>query len=78
MQHALKARVRNGRLVLDEPTDLPEGAEIDLVLADDDGDDMTPEDREELHEGLRRSIVEMLEGRLIDGKDVIAKLRART
>jgi hypothetical protein len=24
------ARVRNGRLVLDEPTDLPEGAELEL------------------------------------------------
>ena len=78
MQHALKARVRNGRLVLDEPTDLPEGAEVALVLADDDGDDMTPEEREELHKGLRRSIAEMREGRLIDGKEVIAKLRART
>jgi hypothetical protein len=25
-----RARVKNGRLTLDEPTDLPEGAEIDL------------------------------------------------
>jgi hypothetical protein len=30
MQH-LKAVVRNGRLVLDEPTDLPEGAEVALI-----------------------------------------------
>ena len=30
----LKAVVRNGRLVLDEPTDLPEGAEIALVAVD--------------------------------------------
>jgi hypothetical protein len=27
----LKAHVKNGRLVLDEPTDLPEGTEVDLV-----------------------------------------------
>jgi len=27
----LKAVVRNGRLVLDEPTDLPEGAEVALI-----------------------------------------------
>jgi hypothetical protein len=31
---SLKARVRNGRLVLDEATDLPEGTEIELVPAD--------------------------------------------
>jgi hypothetical protein len=29
----LKAQVRGGRLVLDEPSDLPEGSEVDLVLA---------------------------------------------
>ena len=27
----LKAHVKNGRLVLDEPTDLPEGEEVELV-----------------------------------------------
>ena len=31
----LKAHVKNGRLVLDEPTDLPEGKEIELVPLDD-------------------------------------------
>jgi hypothetical protein len=30
----LKPRVRHGRLVLDEATDLPEGTEVDLVPAD--------------------------------------------
>ena len=33
--HPLKAHVRNGRLVLDEPTDLPEGEVVELVLRDD-------------------------------------------
>jgi len=31
----LKARVKNGRLVLDEPTDLPEGDEVALVPLDE-------------------------------------------
>lgn len=35
----LRARVRNGRLVLDEPTELPEGAVVDLVV-DDETDDL--------------------------------------
>jgi hypothetical protein len=36
---SLRARVEKGRLVLDEPTTLPEGTVIDLV-ADDEGDDL--------------------------------------
>lgn len=28
---SVRGRVRNGRLVVDEPTDLPEGAEVELV-----------------------------------------------
>jgi hypothetical protein len=34
---SMKARVRNGRLVLDEPTELPEGTEVTLSITDDDG-----------------------------------------
>ena len=34
----LRARVEKGRLVLDEPTTLPDGTVIDLVV-DDEGDD---------------------------------------
>lgn len=33
--HALKAHVQNGRLVLDEPTDLPEGEVVELVPLDE-------------------------------------------
>jgi hypothetical protein len=32
MMHTLKARVRRGRLLLDEPTRLPEGSEVSLIL----------------------------------------------
>ncbi len=35
----LRARVQNGRLVVDEPTALPEGTVLDLVV-DDEGDDL--------------------------------------
>ena len=44
--HALKTRVENGRIKLDEPTNLPNGTELylvpagqieDVVLLDDDG-----------------------------------------
>lgn len=39
MTLTLKAQVRGGRLVLDEPTELPEGSEVELVLVDE-GDDL--------------------------------------
>ena len=33
---ALKVQVKEGRIVVNEPTDLPDGAEIDVVVIDDD------------------------------------------
>ena len=50
----LRARVENGRLVLDEPTTLPEGTVIDLV-ADDEGDTLSDEERRALHAALSAS-----------------------
>lgn len=75
MQQPLRARVRNGRLVLDEPTDLPEGEEVELVLADADG--MDDDERAALHESLAISLDQMKKGQLIDGDEVLARLRAR-
>ena len=59
----LKAHVRNGRLVLDSATDLPDGTEVCLVPADwwDDHDD---ESRRRLEESLARSESDVQEGRL--------------
>ncbi|MGH9734044.1 MAG: hypothetical protein ACRD8A_05600 [Candidatus Acidiferrales bacterium] len=45
----LRARVENGRIVLDEPTTLPDGTIIQLV-ADDEGDDLTDAERRALHQ----------------------------
>jgi hypothetical protein len=48
---SLKARVHNGRLVLDEPTDLPEG---EVVYSQPvDADDMSDEERDALHDSIR-------------------------
>jgi hypothetical protein len=72
--HPLKAHVHNGRLVLDEPTDLPEGEIVFLVPAE--GDDMDEEERAALHESLRESIQQMNQGQLIDADKALAELRA--
>ena len=74
MQQALKARVKNGRLVLDEPTNLPEGAEIELVPADDE-DDLDDAERAELHQAIEEGLADMKAGRTVDAKEAIARLR---
>ena len=75
----LKAQVRNGRLVLDEPTDLPEGEIVELVPLNDilsmEGDDLDDEERAELNRDLEASFVEEEAGQLIDAADAIADLR---
>jgi hypothetical protein len=72
---ALKAHVRGGRLVLDEPTDLPEGAEVELTVIEDD--DFDPEERARLDAALERSMAQARAGQLVDGDAVIGKLLAR-
>ncbi|WP_224371409.1 hypothetical protein [Hyalangium versicolor] len=72
----LKAEVRNGRLVLDVPTELPEGTTLELVAADG-GDELSEEERLALHESLSQSWEEAQSGKLISAQDVLAKLRAR-
>jgi hypothetical protein len=79
MMQPLKAQVRNGRLVLDEPTDLPEGEIVELVPLNDilgmEGDDLDDEERAELNRDLEASFVEEEAGQLIDAADAIADLR---
>jgi len=53
--------------VLDEPTTLPDGTVIDLV-ADDEGDDLTDEERRALHEAAEA-------GRLRPASAVLDELR---
>jgi hypothetical protein len=74
----LKAHVKNGRLVLDEPTDLAEG---ELVPADDalenGGDRLDDEERERLHRSIERGIEDVNAGRTVDARQVVEELRAR-
>jgi len=72
----LKAHVHNGRLVLDEPTDLPDGTEVRLIVADEE-DELDDEERARLHESLRRSMAQARAGQLIDADEVIGKLLSR-
>lgn len=76
----LRAKVRNGHLVLNEPTDLPEGEIVELVPVDqllaDGGDCLDDDERQRLHESIEESIEQMNAGNLIDADEALAELRA--
>ena len=73
---AVKALVKNGRLILDEPTDLPEGTVVPLEIADD-WDDLDEEERAALHESIREGFEDAKAGRTIDAEQWAAELRSR-
>ena len=72
----VKALVKDGRLVLDEPTDLPEGTVVPLDIADD-WDDLDDEERAALHESIREGFEDAKAGRTIDAEQWAAELRSR-
>lgn len=72
---ALKAHVVNGRIVVDEPVDLPDGAEVRVYLYDASMDGMSPEERAALERALERSLVQADAGELIEADEVLAELQ---
>jgi hypothetical protein len=77
----LKARVHNGRLLLDAPTDLPEGEVVYLQpmegIVADEGDDLDDEERAALHAELEASIAEADRGETEDFGRMLTELRHR-
>ncbi len=71
----LKAHVRSGRLVLDEPTEFPEGTVLDLTLADH-GDDLDEDERAALHAALDTSWASARAGKTHPAKQILHKLKS--
>jgi hypothetical protein len=69
---ALRARVQNGRIIVDETTDLPEGTELELVRTDED--DMSAEERAELDAVMLNAVENLRAGRTTDADAVLAEL----
>ena len=74
MSNPLRAVVRNGRIVLDEPTALPEGTVLHLVL-DDEGDNLDDNDRAMLRAAIREGIAEADAGHMVAADELLADLR---
>ena len=77
----LRAQVQNGRLVLDEPTELPEGEVVELTPVDEvlasGGDYLDREEREQLHRSIERGLQDVKSGRTVEASKVIEQLPAR-
>jgi hypothetical protein len=71
---ALRVQAKNGRLMLDAPTDLPDGAEVDVVVIDDD---LSADERAELHASLDRALDDSEAGRGVDAAEYLRRYRAR-
>lgn len=69
---SMRAKVSSGRLVLDVPTDLPEGTEVELVPVD--GDDLDDDERRRLHAALAESEEDVAAGRVRPAAEVLADL----
>lgn len=72
---SLKAHVVKGRIVVDEPVDLPDGAELRVYLYDASADGMSAEERAALEQALERSLAQADAGELIEADEVLAELR---
>jgi hypothetical protein len=72
---ALKAHVVNGKIVVDEPVDLPDGSEVRVYLYDAAADGMSADERAALEQRLERSLKQADAGNLIDADEVLDELR---
>ena len=71
----LRGHVESGRIIVDEPMDLPDGTEVEIAVAD--GDDMTPEERAELEASIDRGLEQAARGEGIPAEEMLRRLRAR-
>lgn len=60
----IKTTVRNGRIVVDEPTSLPDGREVQLCVVDDD--EMSEEERARVHASIVRGLADGRAGREVE------------
>lgn len=72
-EQRLEARAQNDHLVLDAPTDLPEGTVVPLQALEDDG--LTDEEREQVFQMIDESLADAEAGRVKSLSSVIERLR---
>jgi hypothetical protein len=68
----VRAIVKGGRLLVDEPTDLPEGTELELLPVDD----MDDGERAALMASIGRGLAQVDRGEGVPAEEALRRLRA--
>ena len=74
----LKAHVENGRIVADEPVDLPDGTRLYVVLAEDADAAKSAEERAELEQAIEEGYEDFERGEHEDARAFAERLLARS
>jgi hypothetical protein len=69
----LRGRIESGRVVVDEPVDLPDGTEVEIAVAETD--DMTAEERAEIDASIDRGMDQAARGEGSSPEEVLRRLR---
>ena len=72
---SLKAHVENGQIVLDEPVHLPEGATLEVRLAD--GGEMSVAERAELEAAIDEGVEDFERGDFEDAHEFALRLATK-
>jgi len=70
------ATVIDGQLVLDEPTELPDGTKVEISVAWSE-DQLSPEERQALVASLKRGLAQAARGEGISREEMRARLMAK-
>lgn len=76
----LHAVVKNGRIEVSEPTDLPDGETVELMPIADVGDahdDLDEDERARLHAAIERGLAEVDAGAGLDARVVLRQRRSK-
>lgn len=71
-----RAHVKNGKVVLDDAVQLPEGAEVRVTIVDAESD-MSAEARARLHAALEAGLSDVEAGRTVSSEALRQRLRDR-
>ncbi len=72
---AIRAKVVNGKLVIETPVSFPEGTEIDLQIADEAEEQLDETEAAALDSSLARGLDELKAGKTRPADELIDRLR---
>jgi hypothetical protein len=73
---AVRAHVARGRILVDEPTDLPDGTELCLVPVDDSAE-FSDDERAALVQSIEAGAEDIMRGDYVDGLEFANQLLAK-